>query len=123
MASITSARTIREITAGLNHELGQFGVQIGGHTIIGPRTEIGLTVMGQRDSESDIGNIAFRRETIFLQNRGNRPMAAQMRANVMQKTMRLCFYMLAPSKPLGLLKQLGITRSRISWLRSRGPSY
>ena len=103
-----------EITAGLNHELGQFGVQIGGgHTIIGPRTEIGLTVMGQRDSESDIGKHRLQEgDHLFL----TKPlgtgvlMAAHMRAKCDAKDYEtLLSYMLAPSKPLlDLLKQLGI---------------
>ncbi|MCH1496935.1 MAG: selenide, water dikinase SelD [Rubripirellula sp.] len=38
-----------ELSAGMNRELGSFGIQIGGgHTIVGPRTEIGLTVVGER---------------------------------------------------------------------------
>lgn len=40
-----------ELSAGMNRELGSFGIQIsGGHTIVGPRTEIGLTVVGERPS-------------------------------------------------------------------------
>ncbi|MEC8474460.1 MAG: selenide, water dikinase SelD [Planctomycetota bacterium] len=103
-----------EITAGINQELSQFSVQIGGgHTIIGPRTEIGLTVMGQRDAESDIGKHRLQDgDHLFL----TKPlgigvlMAAQMRAKCDAKNYEtLLSYMLAPSKPLlELLKQIGI---------------
>ena len=44
------------LTAGAERELASFGVKIaGGHTIVGPRTEIGLTVIGKRASETDVG--------------------------------------------------------------------
>ena len=45
-----------ELSAGMNRELKRFGLQIsGGHTIVGPRTEIGLTVVGERPSGSGSG--------------------------------------------------------------------
>lgn len=58
----------KAITSGINRELQPFGFKIGGgHTIVGPRTEIGLAVMGRRPSGFDAGKHQLKTdEKLFL---------------------------------------------------------
>ena len=47
---------LTQLTAGANRELSAFDVKIdGGHTIVGPRLELGFTVIGKRVTDTQIG--------------------------------------------------------------------
>ena len=49
----TQQRTLSDFVAGARHEFNAMGADIvGGHTIVGPRMEIGFTVIGSTDSET-----------------------------------------------------------------------
>lgn len=105
----------RDITAGINQELKSFGIEItGGHTIVGPRTEIGLTVLGKRRSGVDIGKHRLNvGEKLFL----TKPlgtgilMAANMRGQCSSEHYHsLLETMLTPLHPwLSLIQQLNLT--------------
>lgn len=113
-AKVRQQEQFRDLSLGIAHELKAFGVLVrGGHTIVGPRTEIGLTVIGQRDSKTDIGKHRLDAgEKLFL----TKPlgtgvlMAAHMRAQCnAQQYQSLLHSMLLPLHPwLTLIERIGI---------------